>query len=140
MAILTFFLISIFLSLIQTTLLPLNFLLVGVIWEGLSSRDFLIKSFLGGLVFDLISGSRLGITSVVFLLISFLSYLYARKFFKFHFVFLLGILALSILIFNFLVKRRFFTGADLFLILFFVGFAFFKKFSSSKDFEIKLKI
>lgn len=139
MAILTFFLISIFLSLGQTSLFPLNFLLVLVVWEGLTERDFLFKSFLSGLIFDLISGLRLGISSVAFLLISFLSYLYARKFSKFHFVFLLGILALAILIFNFLVKERFFTSVDGLLVLFFVGFAFFKKFSSSKDFEIKLK-
>lgn len=140
MTVLIFLLLSVLLSLVQTSLLPFNFLLVLVIWEGLNSRDFLLKSFLAGLLLDLTSGLRLGPSSIAFLLISFLGYLYSHKFSKFHFLFLLGILIFSILIFNFLVKGRFFSRLDGVLVLLFIGFSFFKKWSGSKDFEIKLKL
>lgn len=140
MNLLIFLLVTILLSLLQNAFLPLNFLLVLVIREGLSSKDFLLKSLLAGFLFDLIAGLRLGVSSTAFLLISFLGYLYSRKFSKFHFFFLLGILFISILIFNSLVKGKLFSRLDGVLLLLFVGFSFLKKWSGSKDFEIKLRV
>lgn len=135
-----FLLITIFLTLIQTTLFPLNFLLLLVIWEGLVSQDFLLKSFLAGVIFDLITATRLGLSSIAFLLVSLLSHLYARKFSKFHLAFLLGILTVSIVIFNFLIFKRFFTKFDLLLVLGFLVFSVVRKFYQSKELEIKLKL
>lgn len=140
MTILLFLLSSIFLSLVQATFLPLNFLLLLVVWEGLTSEDFLLKSFLAGLVFDLISDSRLGISSLAFLLIGLLSHLYSRKFSRFHFLFLLGILLLSFLIFNFLTRGKSLEKLDLLLLLLFIAFSFLRKWSRSRDFEIKLRV
>ncbi len=69
------FLTVFILSLLQATVLKTNFLLVFVLWKRSS-----LWAFLAGLIFDLMAGNRLGLSSLLFLLILLLFRLYSRKY------------------------------------------------------------
>ena len=80
--------IVLLLSLFQSTVLSINFLLIFVLWKG--SYPW---AFWTGLVLDLMAGNRLGLSSFLFLLLLFLFRLYSRKyeprpFFLITFIFL----------------------------------------------------
>lgn len=68
-------LILFLLSLLQSTVLSINLLLIFVLWRGRYHW-----AFLAGLVFDLMAGNRLGLSSLLFLFILLLFRLYSRKF------------------------------------------------------------
>lgn len=70
-----FLVVVLLLSLFQSTVWSLNLLLVAVLWLG---RYY--WAFLAGLVYDLLSGERLGLSSLLFLFILLLFRLYLRKF------------------------------------------------------------
>jgi len=59
-------------------------------------------AFLSGFIWDLIIGSRLGISSLIFLAICFLIYLYQRKFSSENILFQLVFILVSDLLFNLL--------------------------------------
>lgn len=69
------FLVVFVLSLLQATVLRVNFLLLFVLLQGSYSW-----AFLAGLILDLMTGQRLGLSSLLFLLILFLFQLYSRKY------------------------------------------------------------
>ena len=71
---LSFFIVFV-LSLLQATVLRINFLLLFVLWK----RSY-FWAFLAGLIFDLMVGNRLGLSSLLFLLILLLFRLYSRKY------------------------------------------------------------
>lgn len=55
------------LSLIQTSLVKINLLAVVILWLGYKAKW--LEIWLVGLILDLISGGRLGINAIIFLLI-----------------------------------------------------------------------
>lgn len=69
------FLVVFFLSLLQATVLKVNLLLLFVLLKNSYSW-----AFLAGLILDLLTGQRLGLSSLLFLLILFLFHLYSRKY------------------------------------------------------------
>lgn len=72
----------IILSLFQAVFLPLNLvLLVVVFWAAVRpSRETYLVAFGGGLILDLASGQPLGFSSLLFLIFTFLVQLYSRRF------------------------------------------------------------
>ena len=68
-------LLVLLLVLFQSTVLNLNFLLVFVLW-----RQRYYWAFFAGLVYDLLCGNLLGLSSLLFLFILLLFRLYSRKF------------------------------------------------------------
>jgi len=66
----------------------------------------LIAAFLAGLIVDLWNGDRLGITSLVFLIVAFLLNLYKRKFNPEHLVFLLPFTILMVGIYSWIDHER----------------------------------
>ena len=86
------FLIIFLVSLLQSTVFSLNLLLIFILVE-----QSYWWAFLAGLSLDLLSGQRLGLSSLLFLIILFLFRLYSRKyeprnFFLAPFVFLMSFL------------------------------------------------
>lgn len=69
------FLVLVALVLLQSTVLNLNLLLLFVIWQG---RYY--WAFAAGLLLDLLSGQRLGLSGLLYLFIVLLFRLYSRKF------------------------------------------------------------
>lgn len=98
-----FFLIILF-SLFSNTLLDLNLLLILIISYTINSTDddYFFLAFSSGLIFDLVKGGRLGQTSLIFLIISFLVSLYRAKFSKRNFLYSYIFCFLFFLIVNFL--------------------------------------
>ncbi len=69
------FLLVLGLALLQSTVLKLNFLLIFVIFQASYAR-----AFWAGLFFDLLTSQRLGLSSLLFLIIVHLLKLYSRKY------------------------------------------------------------
>lgn len=71
-----------FLSLLETTMTSLNLvLLVVILWSALKTAEegFLV-AFLSGLILDLLKGNPLGFSSLFFLTVAFLIYVYNNRF------------------------------------------------------------
>lgn len=100
-------------SLLQATFLPLNLVLLTVIfWTALRLRpgqDATAKevpwlAFSAGLILDLAKGGTLGLSSFLLLVISYLLLLYSRRFNPLHPLFLITFMLLANLAYSFLVK------------------------------------
>jgi len=90
------FLLMLAISFLQAVILKMNFLLLFVLLK----RSY-FWAFLSGLIFDLLTGNQLGLSSLLFLLILFLFRLYSRKYeprslFLFTFVFLVNFFFIKI--------------------------------------------
>lgn len=139
MTFLVFLVFAIFLSLLQTTVYPLNFLAGLAVYLGLNDKNFLLKTFLLGLVLDLAGSFRLGISSLAFIFVGFLIHLYMGKFSRFHFLFVLFMFFFTLLAYNFLTQRQIFTDSDWCLVLLFMLFYGIKELRQKKELEIKLR-
>jgi rod shape-determining protein MreD len=133
-----------FISLLQGTFLSLNLALLAVLILAAikSRRQSLIISFLTGFFLDLAKGTPLGLSSFVFLIISYLMILYRRKFDPFHPVFLTIFVFLSSgfysqLVFHFFNWREGLVLAGLALLIRPLVAYFFGSFDHQ---EIKLKV
>jgi len=78
------------LALIQGAVLPLNLVLLVVLFYAAfnSGKESLLVSFFSGLILDLAKGISLGLSSLLFLVFSFMLVLYSRRFDASHPVFL----------------------------------------------------
>jgi len=99
--------LALFLAILQGTLIPLNllFLLVVFVATLRTPTETLVLAFFGGLFLDLALGNHLGVSSLVFLVISGLIILYRRRFDPAHLLFLPLFITLGTLI-NLLVGRQ----------------------------------
>jgi len=81
--------LTIFLSFLSTTIISQNLVLLLVISYSINfpAVNSYFFAFLSGLFFDLIKGERIGATSIIFLLISFIISLYKAKFYQQHFLY-----------------------------------------------------
>lgn len=76
-----FFILAITLSLLQTTILPLNFLLLLVILAAFWQLEFSFWfAFLSGFTLDLAKGNTLGTSSIKFLILTILIFFLKNKF------------------------------------------------------------
>lgn len=93
-------------SLLQATFLPLNLVLLTVIfwvaWR--PEKTSLYFAFAAGLILDLAKGMTLGLSSFLFLVISYLLILYSRRFNPLHPLFLVVFMLLATLIYSFIAK------------------------------------
>jgi hypothetical protein len=92
-----FFLIFTLAVFLQTTLLPVNFavLLITLGLTLFSGDRWPVLAFASGLIFDLIVAGVLGFTSLIFLVLIFVFWLYSRKWSPEHPLFLLLFAILS---------------------------------------------
>ncbi|KKR34004.1 MAG: Rod shape-determining protein MreD [Candidatus Gottesmanbacteria bacterium GW2011_GWC2_39_8] len=91
-------------SLIESTIVPFPLTLPVVLALSIvSERQLFLLAFLSGIISDLLTGNSLGLTSVYFLIISLLIFLYRKKFRSQAFLYLLPFTFISVLIYNFLV-------------------------------------
>ena len=104
------------LALVQSLLIPLNWLLLLVLFLALDgeAKESLIWAFIAGLVADLVFGQRLGLSSLIFLSLV-LATIWAKEklvTFQLSLVFLAGFLAE--LLYHYLLFRNWFWGRGLF--------------------------
>lgn len=93
-------------SLLQATFLPLNLVLLTVIfWTARRPEEkSLYLAFAAGLILDLAKGKILGLSSLVLLVICYVLLLYSRRFNPLHPLFLGVFMLLAILIDSLIVK------------------------------------
>jgi rod shape-determining protein MreD len=89
-----------FLAFFEATITSLHLCLLGIIlWASLRpSRQALLVAFLAGVILDLLKGQSLGVSSLLFLVISFLIGLYKNRFQAARLAFLLPFTLFSILL------------------------------------------
>lgn len=77
-------------ALIQGAFLSLNLVLLGLlVWSAFApGKQILLVAFVSGLIFDLTQGTPLGVSSFIFLVFTFILYLYSRRFSPSHPLFL----------------------------------------------------
>jgi len=104
---LIFFLVFL-LAVLQASFLKLNLvLLLVLLWATFrSDQEGLMIAFFSGLLLDLASGTPLGLSSLIFVLSSFLIILYRRRFDPSHFAFLPIFTFFSLILFDALIKGR----------------------------------
>lgn len=85
------FLIFLFFGLLESTILPFNFLLILTILfaVNLQAKEAFFWAFTAGVLADLFMMQRLGITSAFFLALVFVLFIYKRKFKLLHITYLL---------------------------------------------------
>ena len=96
---LLFFLILLFFGLLQSTIIPINFLLLlSILYAvNVSPREGFYWAFIAGILRDLLLGYPIGPTSVYFLAMVFLLNLYRRKYKLSHFTYILPFTVLALL-------------------------------------------
>jgi len=97
----------------------MNFLLFLIIILSFYTAQFelvFISAFLSGLLLDLVTGNLVGFSSLVFLIISFLIYLYRRKFSSSHLLFQLIFVVLADWLFTLFTNREWLLSKTLVLI------------------------
>lgn len=82
MRIIVIFLPILILALFESTIIPLNFTLLAIIsWSVLRpAKEVLLIAFVSGLILDLLTGKILGSSSLLFLIISLVIFLYKNRF------------------------------------------------------------
>lgn len=70
------------LAILESTIIPLNLTLLAIIsWSVLRpAKEVLLTAFVGGLILDLLTGKTLGSSSLLFLIISLVIFLYKNRF------------------------------------------------------------
>lgn len=124
------FIISLFLilglSLIQTTLLPINFLLIFIIVFSLWKKapQSFLWAFLAGLFLDLFSLRQLGFSAIIFVSFDFILKLYRQRFSFDHPLVVSLVLVIGYLLFSWLTGReiRIWEGIILLAILLTIRF------------------
>lgn len=103
-------------SVFQATILSWNIVLLIVVGGGLlrPPKESLLTAFFSGLIFDLTLGKTLGLTSIIFLLLTFLAILYQRKFKTTHPLYLLAFAFFSLWFFALLTGEIFALKTSLF--------------------------
>lgn len=114
------------LSLIQATLLPINFLLILVIALSLGKKapESFLWAFLGGFFLDLFSFKQLGLSSIFFVSLDFLLKLYRQRFSLDHPLVIIFVLVASYLLHFWFTGReiRIWEGLTLVIILLLIRF------------------
>lgn len=112
----TFFL-TLIIGLIAATLTSIDLVLLLVIAYTVGSSAFnaLVYAFLSGLFFDLLKGEKLGVTSIIYLAVSFLILLYRVKFKQTRAFYLIPFTFLISSLLNYVKFANFFWGRSLFL-------------------------
>lgn len=139
-----FFLAIFFLSLIQVTLVKINFLLVLVLFSAFLGEEVqaLSVAFFAGLVFDFLKGGVLGLSSVGFLLVSLIIFLYRQRFLPNHPLFLFLATFLSSFVFALIARIpwSFFEGLILAVIVLLLRLFLPNVFEALKSGQLKLKV
>lgn len=107
--------ILLFFGLIQSSLLPLNLILILVIlFAGncATAKESFVWAFIAGIVRDLLLGSLMGVSSAAFLVIVFFLQLYGRKFKLLNLLYLLPFNIIIYVVFSFIFKQTV-TGLSL---------------------------
>lgn len=138
------FLVIFLLSLIQTSFVRINFLLILVLFFAFLGGEVqaLSVAFFAGLIFDLLKGGVLGLSSVGFLLVSLVILLYRQRFLPSHPFFLFLATFLSSFVFALIARIpwSFFEGLVLAVIVLLVKFFFPNVFETLKSGQLKLKV
>lgn len=138
------FLILLFFGLLQSTVLPVNFLLIlSIIFAvNVSFREGFVWAFIAGILRDLLLGLPMGVSSAFFLGVVFLLGLYGRKYKLSHLNYLLPFTVIAILMLLVVFKQPinilniiFSVGA--FVVLLPICKAFFMRFEK-EDGQLKL--
>lgn len=132
-----------FFALLQGAFLPLNFVLLLVLfWASFRpTKESLLVAFLAGFFLDLAKGTPLGLSSLVLLVTCYVLRIYSRKFDAFHPLFLSIYVFLSVGFWN-LVFKNFFNWREAIIlaVLTLVVRIFLKFFSFVPEKEGRLKV
>lgn len=117
------------LSLLQVTLLPINFLLIFVIVFSLWKKapESFLWAFLGGLFLDLFSFGQLGFSAIVFVTLDFLLKLYRQRFSLDHPLVIIFVLVISYLLFSWLTGKEIKIGEGVVLLVVLLIIRFFRR-------------
>ncbi len=117
------------LSLIQTTFLPINFLLILVIVFSLGKKapESFLWAFLGGLFLDLFSFKQFGFSAVIFVSFDFFLKLYRQRFSLDHPLMVSFVLIVSYLLYSWLTGREIRVWEGLILLFILLSIRFLRK-------------
>lgn len=109
------FIITIFLTILETTIVPARLILLVVLGVSLllPEKQSLVFAFLAGLILDLVAGQTLGLSSFGFLIVSLFTSLYRRKFRAQHPAYLLPFTFFSLWLFAEISRQMFFWQSAL---------------------------
>jgi len=136
------------LAILESSIIPLNLVLLAIIcWSVFRpAREGILTAFFAGLILDFLSGETLGFSSILFLVLSLLIYLYKNRFQANKLTFLLPFTLFSLIMIDLLegfpvfsVKTVIIEGVNTILVIFlFPIFNFLAKLTGEE--EVKLKI
>ncbi|MBI4999303.1 rod shape-determining protein MreD [Candidatus Gottesmanbacteria bacterium] len=142
------FLPILILAILESTIIPLHLVLLAIIcWSVLRpGREGMLVAFFSGLILDFLEGKTLASSSILFLITSFLIYLYKNRFQAGRFAFLLPFTLFSLIVVDLLdglpalsIRTVLIEGVNTVLIIFlFPIFNFLAK--SFGEEQLKLKI
>lgn len=137
---LLYFLILLFFGLLQSTIIPINFLLIFSVLYAINSdsKEGYVWAFSAGFIKDLLTLNSIGPTSVFFLFVVLMLNLYGRKYKLTHINYLLPFITIMILLSFFLFKVPFNLIQVVFSVVVFVLFSpliksFFARFDLDGD-------